>query len=206
MGSSAHGAWMALIAAQKGPYTQWVEVMSLDRSRCMIGITKRVTFWITRTRTGCEVIQVAEFVVSLPFKPDGPRGSKTTCRTSSLDNRNNMPTDIRLKVAIVGTGISGLSAAWLLSQRHDVTVYERADRVGGHSNTIVASVGGHRHSRRHRLHCLQPANLSQPDRLVRTAKGSDPVIGNVVWRFNGRWRARILRGAACRVSLDSPEI
>src|SRR5512135_417535 len=53
-----------------------------------------------------------------------------------------MPTDIRLKVAIVGTGISGLSAAWLLSQCHDVTVYERADRIGGHSNTILASVGG----------------------------------------------------------------
>jgi predicted NAD/FAD-binding protein len=54
-----------------------------------------------------------------------------------------MLTDIRLKIAIVGTGISGLSAAWLLSQRHDVTVYERADRIGGHSNTILASVGGH---------------------------------------------------------------
>ena len=49
----------------------------------------------------------------------------------------------RLKVAIVGTGISGLSAAWLLSHRHDVTVYERADRIGGHSNTILASVGSH---------------------------------------------------------------
>ena len=48
----------------------------------------------------------------------------------------------RLKIAVVGTGISGLSAAWLLSQRHDVTVYERADRIGGHSNTILASVGG----------------------------------------------------------------
>jgi predicted NAD/FAD-binding protein len=53
-----------------------------------------------------------------------------------------MPAKNRLKIAIVGTGISGLSAAWLLSQRHDVTVYERADRIGGHSNTILASVGG----------------------------------------------------------------
>lgn len=49
---------------------------------------------------------------------------------------------VRLKVAVVGTGISGLSAAWLLSPRHDVTVYEQAERIGGHSNTVVASIGG----------------------------------------------------------------
>ncbi len=48
----------------------------------------------------------------------------------------------RLEIAVVGTGISGLSAAWLLSAAHDVTIYERADRVGGHSNTIVAQVDG----------------------------------------------------------------
>ena len=53
-----------------------------------------------------------------------------------------MLSNVRHKIAIVGTGISGLSAAWLLSQRHAVTVYERADRIGGHSNTILASVGG----------------------------------------------------------------
>ena len=55
-----------------------------------------------------------------------------------------MRSDRRLKVAIAGTGISGLSAAWLLSQRHDVTVYEQADRIGGHSNTIILSMGGRR--------------------------------------------------------------
>ncbi|MCK1390947.1 NAD(P)/FAD-dependent oxidoreductase [Bradyrhizobium sp. 1] len=42
----------------------------------------------------------------------------------------------RKRIAVIGTGISGMSAAWLLSQRHDVTVYERDRRVGGHSNTV----------------------------------------------------------------------
>jgi uncharacterized protein len=42
----------------------------------------------------------------------------------------------RLRIAVIGTGIAGMSAAWLLSQRHDVTVYERARRVGGHSHTV----------------------------------------------------------------------
>jgi uncharacterized protein len=42
-----------------------------------------------------------------------------------------------LKIAVVGAGISGLSAAWLLSQRHDVTLIEADDRIGGHSNTFM---------------------------------------------------------------------
>jgi len=48
----------------------------------------------------------------------------------------------RLKIAVIGTGISGLSAAWLLSRRHDVTVYERASRPGGHSNTVEVGATG----------------------------------------------------------------
>jgi uncharacterized protein len=53
-----------------------------------------------------------------------------------------MRSEMRLKIAVVGSGISGLSAAWLLSSPHDVSVYERADRVGGHSNTVSVHVDG----------------------------------------------------------------
>lgn len=43
-----------------------------------------------------------------------------------------------MKIAVVGTGIAGLSAAWLLSERHEVTVFEQERRIGGHSNTVEA--------------------------------------------------------------------
>ena len=49
--------------------------------------------------------------------------------------------DRPLDIAVVGTGISGMAAAWLLSARHRVTVYEAGDRVGGHSNTLVVPDG-----------------------------------------------------------------
>jgi predicted NAD/FAD-binding protein len=37
---------------------------------------------------------------------------------------------------VVGSGIAGLSAAWLLSQRHDVSVFEKDGWAGGHANTV----------------------------------------------------------------------
>ncbi len=41
-----------------------------------------------------------------------------------------------MKIAVIGSGIAGLGCAWLLQPRHDITVYEAADRLGGHSNTV----------------------------------------------------------------------
>lgn len=41
-----------------------------------------------------------------------------------------------MKIAVIGSGISGNSTAWALSKTHDVTVYERRDRLGGHSATV----------------------------------------------------------------------
>jgi predicted NAD/FAD-binding protein len=47
-----------------------------------------------------------------------------------------------MKIAIVGTGVSGLVAAHLLHPDHDITVFEADARVGGHVNTIDVTVAG----------------------------------------------------------------
>ena len=43
-----------------------------------------------------------------------------------------------MRIAVIGAGISGLSAAWLLSKTHAVKLFEAAGRAGGHSNTVDA--------------------------------------------------------------------
>lgn len=48
----------------------------------------------------------------------------------------------RKKVAIVGSGCSGIAALWALNRTyHDVHLYEAADRLGGHTNTVQWSAG-----------------------------------------------------------------
>jgi predicted NAD/FAD-binding protein len=47
-----------------------------------------------------------------------------------------METSLRKKIAIIGTGISGLGAASLLHPHHDITVYEKNAYIGGHSRTV----------------------------------------------------------------------
>lgn len=50
-----------------------------------------------------------------------------------------------MKIAIVGTGISGLVAAHQLHREHELTVYEAEGRVGGHTNTIGVDTGAETH-------------------------------------------------------------
>ncbi|KZK99336.1 FAD-dependent oxidoreductase [Pseudovibrio sp. Ad26] len=47
-----------------------------------------------------------------------------------------------MKIAVIGSGIAGLSAAWLLSKSHNVDVYEKDDRLGGHANTQNVKIAG----------------------------------------------------------------
>ncbi|KJS19424.1 MAG: NADH-ubiquinone oxidoreductase subunit 6 [Hoeflea sp. BRH_c9] len=48
----------------------------------------------------------------------------------------------RLKIAVIGSGISGASAAWALHGMHDVSVYEQSERPGGHTATVDIDYDG----------------------------------------------------------------
>ena len=46
------------------------------------------------------------------------------------------------KIAIIGSGISGLTSAYLLSKKHNITLFENKDYIGGHTATVDVQVDG----------------------------------------------------------------
>lgn len=48
-----------------------------------------------------------------------------------------------MKIAIIGSGISGLTAAYYLHKQHEITVFEADTRLGGHTATVDVPLGGH---------------------------------------------------------------
>ena len=54
----------------------------------------------------------------------------------------DIPPPSAQRIAIIGGGISGLAAAYALSPRHSVTLFEAAPRLGGHARTVMAGLRG----------------------------------------------------------------
>ncbi|TBU96321.1 NAD(P)/FAD-dependent oxidoreductase [Phytopseudomonas dryadis] len=51
-----------------------------------------------------------------------------------------------MKIAIIGSGIAGLTCAYLLNRRHAITLFEARDRIGGHTHTVDVEVDGARYA------------------------------------------------------------
>lgn len=51
-----------------------------------------------------------------------------------------------MRIAVVGSGISGLASAWLLSRRHEVVLFEANDYLGGHTHTHDIELDGRQHA------------------------------------------------------------
>jgi len=52
-----------------------------------------------------------------------------------------MMDESNLKIAVIGAGISGIMSAYLLGRRHRVTLFDKNDYIGGHTNTVVIEDG-----------------------------------------------------------------
>ena len=69
-----------------------------------------------------------------------------TCLAQSLSILINLSEPKIMKIAIIGAGISGLSAAYYLRSNHQITVFEEQGSIGGHTATVDVQVDGERHA------------------------------------------------------------
>ena len=72
-----------------------------------------------------------------------------------LNSENFIVFNLKKKIAIIGGGVSGVSSALLLQEKHEITLFEKNNYVGGHTNTIlVEDEPGKKSSSRYGIYCL----------------------------------------------------
>ncbi len=132
---------------------------------------------------------------SWTMPPRGGVPSRLSIRSRSAAHDGTRTTPHRL---VAARGSRGLGAAWLLSRRHDVGLYEAEPRSGGHGNTVeiddaAPPAGGYR------LHRLQRNQLPQPDPHCSIALAvPTKAFGYVLLGLPRRWTASNMPAAARR--------
>ncbi|MTV25814.1 NAD(P)-binding protein [Nitriliruptoraceae bacterium ZYF776] len=79
--------------------------------------------------------RIAAGPVRPPHATEPAAGQPRTPR-NAVEGRPPHRAEAGVRIAVVGTGISGLASAWLLAPRHEVHVFEREPRLGGHTHTV----------------------------------------------------------------------
>ena len=95
-----------------------------------------------------------------------------------------------MKIAVIGAGVAGLGAAWPPSRHHDVVVYEREDRFGGHFWTVDAPTPAGRTPSMSVSSCSTNAT-TQPRGIVRPSRCAHRGIRHVVRRQPRRGTQRV---------------
>jgi predicted NAD/FAD-binding protein len=108
-----------------------------------------------------------------------------------------------MRIAVIGSGISGMVADYHLSREHDVTVYESGAHIGGHTNTVDVEYQGPRVCGRYRVHCLQRVDVSQFYPAARQARSTLATEPHELQRTVREKRARVQRANEALLHTDS---
>ena len=132
--------------------------------------------------------------VGITVEPEGGSDEPTSDAHRALRLlAGRMSTTAPRRIAVVGSGVAGLTAAYVASRTAHVTLFEADERLGGHADTHVVPHRRRRAAHRHRVHRAQPADLPDAAAPLRRARHRHPAVRDVPVGLRPGHRGRVRR-------------